>query len=87
MPEAARESLFGGDPLASGLFGVSLLFVLLLAHTLSAVAQGDPRPNYVRRSVAVAAMIVLMMAGTRWRAHELAQAVDSATPRLTAEVR
>ena len=87
MSEAARESLFGGDLLASSLFGLSLLLVLLLAHTLAATAQGDPRPGHVRRSVAMAAMIVLLMVGTRWRANKLARAVEPATPLLTANTR
>jgi hypothetical protein len=87
MPEAARESLFGGDLLASSLFGLSLLLVLLLAHTLSAVALGDPRPGYVRRSLVTAVMIVLLMVGTRWRAQELARAADGAAPILAADAR
>lgn len=87
MSEAARESLFGGDLLASSLFGLSLLLVLLLAHTLAAMAQGDSRPGHVRRSVAMAAMIVLLMVGTRWRANELARAVEPAAPLLTANTR
>jgi hypothetical protein len=84
MPESARESLFCGDVLASSIFALSLLLVMLLAHMLSAVAQGESRPDYIRRSALVAAVIVLLMVGTRWRAHELAQA-DRATPLLTAE--
>lgn len=87
MSESARESLFGGDMLASSLFGLSLLLVLLLAHTLAAMAQGDPPPSHVRRCVAVAAMIVLLMVGTRWRANELARVVNRATPLLAAEAR
>lgn len=87
MSESARESLFGGDLLASSVFGLSLLLVLLLAHTLAAIAQGDSQPGYVRRSVATAAMIVLLMVGTRWRANELARAVERAAPVLTATTR
>jgi hypothetical protein len=87
MSESARESLFGGDLLASSLFGLSLLLVLLLAHMLAAIVQGDPRPGHVRRSVAVVGMIVLLMVGTRWRANELARVVDRATPLLATEAR
>jgi hypothetical protein len=87
MPESARDSLFGGDLLASSLFGLSLLLVLLLAHTLAATALGDTQPGYVRRSIAVAAMIVLLMVGTRWRTHELAQNFDRAKPLLATGAR
>jgi hypothetical protein len=87
MSESARESLFGRDLLASSLFGVSLLLVLFMAHTLSAIVQGDSRPALVRRTLLTAAVIVLLMVGTRCRAQQLARAVGRAAPVLIAKGR
>ncbi len=87
MSESARESLFGGDLLASSLFGVSLLLVLFMAHSLSAVVQGDARPGLVRQTLLTAAMIVLLMVGTRWRAQQLVRAVERSAPVLVADQR
>lgn len=67
MPEAAREPLFGGDLVASGLFAASVLLTLQLLHTLAAIALGDSEPKQVRRSVLLVVMLMLLMAGTRAR--------------------
>jgi hypothetical protein len=87
MPESARESLFGGDLVASSLFGISLLLVLYMAHTLSAVVQGDSSSAHVRRTLLAAAAIVLLMVGTRWRAQQFGRAFERTAPELVAEIR
>jgi hypothetical protein len=67
MPEAARQSLIGGDWLATALFAVSLLLAVQLAHLLWSIAIGDGQARQVRHSVAVIVVLVLLMVGTRLR--------------------
>ena len=87
MPEAAREPLFGGDLIASSLFATSLLLVMLLAHTLAAVALGDPRPVQVRRAAAIVITVVLIMVGTRTRVQQLADGGPGSAALLAAGAR
>ncbi len=74
MPDTAREPLFGSDPLATGLFMVSLLLALVLIHTLAAVALGDHEPRNIGRSMALLVILILLMVGTRLRLHTNAAA-------------
>jgi hypothetical protein len=82
MPDVAREPLFGGDLLASGLFIVSLLLAMQLLHTLASVALGEPRSKQIHRSVAIILVLVLLMVGTRSRLHYRALATLGLGPEV-----
>jgi hypothetical protein len=49
------------------LFGLSLLLVLQLLHTLAAIAWGEIDRAHVRRAALVTAVLVLLMVGARSR--------------------
>jgi hypothetical protein len=68
MPSVARSPLMGSDPVATVLFGLSVLLALWLMHGLSAIALGNNRPAEIRRAVAAMLLLVILMAGTRVRA-------------------
>ena len=67
MPDAARAPLLGSDPLATGLFLVSLLLSVYLLQLLAAVSLGDIEAKQVRRTVATVTVLVLLMVATRLR--------------------
>jgi hypothetical protein len=67
LPEASRNALLGNDLAASMLFGLSLLLVLHLLHTLAAIALGEIDRSHVRSAALVTAVLVLLMVGARTR--------------------
>jgi len=68
LPEASRNALLGNDMVASALFGLALLLVLQLLHTLAAIALGETERSHVRRAALVTAVLVLLMVAARSRA-------------------
>jgi hypothetical protein len=68
LPEASRNALLGNNLAASVLFGLSLLLVLQLLHTLAAIALGEIEPPHVRRAAAITAVLVLLMVAARSQA-------------------
>ncbi|HEV3138777.1 MAG TPA: cytochrome ubiquinol oxidase subunit I [Pirellulales bacterium] len=70
MPEAARDPLFGGDWMATGLFVTSFLLALQLMHSLAGIALGNREPRQIRNSVAVIMLVLLLMVGTRGRTQD-----------------
>ena len=67
MPEALQSQLLGENLLATGLFGVSMIFAFSLMHHLTMVVLGAPGPAVVRRAaVLLAATVVLMAAALQF---------------------
>lgn len=79
LPEAARAPLMGGDLWAMGLFLASLGLALVLMQMLAAVALGDVGSKPIHRSLAVLALLVVLMVATRSRADRLAHGTAPAT--------
>ncbi|MBI3838141.1 MAG: hypothetical protein HY288_09450 [Planctomycetia bacterium] len=76
MPDTARDPLFGGDWLATGLFITSLLLTLQLMHSLAGIALGDRESRQIRNAIAVMMLVVLLMVGTRCRIHHSMLSMD-----------
>jgi hypothetical protein len=79
MPEAARAPLMGGDLWAMGLFLASLGLALVLMQILAAVALGDVGLKPIHRSLAVLALLMVLMVATRTRADRLARGTAHAS--------
>ena len=84
LPEAQRRLLFGGDLLATGLFGASLLIALILMNRLAGIAVGEHEPKQIRRSIGLVCVLVILMVGTRCRTNESARASRTIGPRAAA---
>jgi hypothetical protein len=78
MPETSRGPLLGSDPLATGLFLVSLLLSVHLLHLMAAVSLGDIEAKQARRALAAVTVLVLLMVGTRLRLDAQAASVAPA---------
>jgi hypothetical protein len=64
LPQAAQAALLGGDLVAAGLLGLSIVLALLLMHQLAAVAFGDARRSSLLRVMATMLLIVVLMSAT-----------------------
>jgi hypothetical protein len=78
MPVTARGPLMGSDIWAMGLFLASVGLALVLLQVLAAVALGDVGRKSVDRSLAVLALLMVLMVATRTRADHLARGTASA---------
>jgi hypothetical protein len=64
MSDDARDALFGGDLLSSGLFAFAVLLSLVLLHLLSSASLGDIDGPRGRRIVAMMSLVIVLMVGT-----------------------
>ncbi len=80
MAHSSRESLMGGDPIATGLFLAALLLAVLLMHRLAGIALGDAGPREIYRTSAGLLLVVVLMVGTRSRTQDRSRAQPPALP-------
>lgn len=61
LPSTVQQRLMGGDLLAAGLFGLSIVAALGLMHQLSAVALGDTTDKSLRKSMLLMFLVIFLM--------------------------
>lgn len=69
MSEDARTAVFGGDVVATALFGISLLLTLQLLHSLASISLGEASARSIWKVAIVMFAIVLAMVGVLYRAN------------------
>ena len=67
LPQASQQQVMGGDMMATGLFGVSILAALSLLHVLAAIAFGDSERKTLRNAIGLMLLIVVCMTGVLQR--------------------
>jgi hypothetical protein len=71
MPAETRELLLGGDALAAGLFGLSLLLAFFVVPRVGVMALGRVEPRHTERTAVLVLAIILAMTAVRHRTREL----------------
>jgi hypothetical protein len=65
LPVGQQQRMMGGDPLATGLFGGSVIAVFGLLHHLASVALGETERRAVLRSLGLMVLVILTMTALR----------------------
>lgn len=71
MPAETRELLLGGDALAAGLFGLSLLVAFFALSRVGAMALGHVDRRHIERTAVLVLAVILAMTAVRHRTREL----------------
>jgi hypothetical protein len=80
LPTEALHAVIGGDLTATALLLTSLVFTLVLLHTLAGIAGGEVDRGSARRAAVVLALVVLLMSGTLRRIRHLSETAQSRLP-------